>query len=131
MNDNEKKVQNQNEEHNPGGSCCGPAPWAGWRPGIGNIDSGHLGSGDMPPMMARCFSGCRYFLLFAAILGIIFVVLGYYLVPEVIGTCWLIPMAMMAVMVAAMVLFAVVAMRRMAMGNGFSGCCGTSPRRHA
>jgi hypothetical protein len=127
MNDNEKEVQNQGQEHNPGGPCCGPAPWAGWCPGIDNSDSGHLGSGDMPHMMARCFSGCRYFLLFAAILGIIFVVLGYYLAPGVVGICWMIPVAMMAVMA----LFGILAMRHMTMSNGFSGCCGTSPRRHA
>ncbi len=131
MNDNEKQAQPQGEEHNAGGPCWGPAQWAAWRPAIGNTASDRFSGAEMPHAMTRCFSGCRYFLLFAAIVGIIFVVLGYYLVPEVIGTCWMIPAAMMAVMMVAMALFGVLAMRRMAMSNGFSGCCGASHRRHA
>ncbi len=131
MNDNDKKVQNQGDQHSQGGPCWGPAPWAACRPDISSTDSGRYSGAEMPHAMAGCFSGCRYFLLFAAIVGIIFLILGYYLVPEVIGTWWMIPAAMMAVMMAAMALFAVLAMRRTAMSNGFSRCCGASPRRHA
>ena len=131
MNDNEKKVQNQGEERNPGGAGCGPARWAACCPDSGSTDSGHLGNAEMPHVMTRCFSSCRYLLLLAALVGIIFLILSYYLVPEVIGACWMIPAVMMAVMMMAMAVFAVLAMRRMAMSNGFSACCGSSPRRHS
>jgi len=127
MNDNEKKVQNQGEEHNKAGPSWGPTPWAECRHEIGNTDSGRFSGADMPQAMARCLGSCRYLLLFAVIVGIIFLVSGYYVVPQVIGTCWMIPMAMMAVMA----LFGILALRGMAMGHGFSGCCGAWPGRHA
>lgn len=127
MNDSEKKVQNQGEEYNQGGPCWGPAQRAGCCPDIGNADSGRFSGAEMPHAMARCFSSCRYFLLFPAILGIIFLILGYYLSPEVIRAWWMIG----AGMVAGMALLGVLAMWRMATSHGFSGCCGASPRRNA
>ncbi len=107
MNDNAKKAQNQGQEHTLGGPCCGPVQW------------------DMPRAMTQCFTGCRYFLLFAAIVGIVVVILGYYLAPGVLRACWVIAAAMMG----AMVLFGVLAMQRMAAGNGSTRCCGPRPGR--
>ncbi len=127
MNENEKKVQNQGEEHNKAGPTWGPAQWTECRPGIGHTASGHFSSAEMPHAMGGCFGGCRYFLLLAVIVGIIFLTLGHYWVWPTIGICWMMP----AVMMAAMALFGVLAMRRMGMGHGFSGCCGASHRRHA
>ncbi len=127
MNENEKKVQNQGEEHNQAGPTWGPAQWAECRHDVGNTDSGHGSDAQMPHMMAGCFGGCRYLLLLAVIVGIIFLTLGHYWVWPTIGICWMMP----AMMMAAMALFGAFALRRMAMGHGFSGCCGASHRRHA
>ncbi len=126
MSDGEEKVRNQGQESNKGGPCCGPEQRAECCPDIGNADSSRFNGAEMPHAMAKCGNYCRYFLLFPAILGIIFLVLGYYLSPEVIRALWMIG----AGMVAGMALLGVLAARRMATGNGFSGCCGAWPGRN-
>ncbi len=125
MNDNEKKVQNQGQEPNPAGPCCGPAQWTTCGPDTGTTASDRFSGADMSRVMTRCFSGCRYFLLIAAIVGIVLVILGYYLAPEVLRAFWMIAAAMMA----AMALFGVYVMRRMAAGHNCAGCCGPRPGR--
>jgi uncharacterized metal-binding protein len=52
MNDNEKKVQNQGEEHDRAGACCRPAPWAACRPDTGSTDSGCFSAAEMSHAMA-------------------------------------------------------------------------------
>ena len=126
MNDDEKRRRNQGAAPNRGGPCWGPGAWAECCPGMGNANSSSCNGMEMPRAMARCFRSCRYFLLFPVILGIIFLVYGYYLSPEASRALWM----MGAGMVAAMALFGVLVARRMTAESGFSGCRGTRPRRN-
>ncbi|MFC1764892.1 hypothetical protein ACFL6U_22830 [Planctomycetota bacterium] len=124
MNNSEKKSQNQDQEHNQEKSCWGPEQWANCCQGFDDTDSGIHSDTDMQHSMAKCFSCCRYFLLAPIILGITFLLFGYYLNPEVIRALWMIG----AGMAVGMGLFGALAMRRFTAGNSFSGCCGTWSR---
>ena len=51
-------------------------------------------AGEIPSdpcsMMSKCMKGCRWFPLFPIILGIVLLLLGYYLDAEVIRIIWMI-----------------------------------------
>ncbi len=99
---------NTNEHARPG---WGSEPWA---------ECCCFGSKEWPDAMARCFSFCRYFLLFPVLLGILFLTLGYILGPEVIRPIWMVG----AGILAGIGLLAFLAMSRFAAGSNFFGCCG-------
>ncbi|MFC1765828.1 hypothetical protein ACFL6U_27595 [Planctomycetota bacterium] len=125
MNNSEKESQNQDQEKNQGKPWWESERWVNCCQGIGNVDSNCCSDTEMQQAMGNCFSCCRYLLLFPVILGIIFLLLGYYLNSEIIRVLWMIS----AGVVAGMGLFGALAMRRFAAGNSFSGCCGAWPRR--
>jgi hypothetical protein len=116
--------QNQGKEHKNESPCWGPEQWAQCCSGISSAEDACSGSKAWPDM-TKCFGFCHYFLLLPVVLGISFLVLGYYLGPEVIRLFWMIG----AGMVVGMGLLAALAMRRFTTGSGFSGCCGTWAER--
>lgn len=120
------KKKNDSEEHRRERPYWGPEQWAYCCRGAGDPESRPFVGEEMHNPMARCFSCCRHFLLFPVIMGITFLVLGYYLSPEIIRTMWMIG----AGMAAGMALLAAFALGRMAKGNDFFGCCGPWPRRN-
>lgn len=109
----EDQPQNRETTH------CEPGPWANCCSGMGNTDSNGRSDTDMQQAMGRCFSCCRYFLLFPVILGIGFLLLGWYLSPEAVRALWMVG----AGLIACMGLFCAVAMRRFLARGAFSGCC--------
>ncbi|MFC1765497.1 hypothetical protein ACFL6U_25925 [Planctomycetota bacterium] len=126
MNDSEKKSsQNQDHEPNQGRPGRGPEQWANCCHGIGKTDSGIHSDIDMQHAMAKCFSCCRYFLLVPIVLGISFLLFGYYLSPDVIRSLWMIG----AGVAVGMGLIGALVMRRFATGSSFFGCCGAWPKR--
>lgn len=79
---NEKKAENKN----PDISCCGMQ-------GFGEM-AGHCyasaGEGvDCRSMMGECMRGCRWFPLIPVILGILLLLLGYYLDAEITRILWM------------------------------------------
>ena len=119
------RKSNERQEHDSRRFRWGPERWARCCPGMGVAESAPSVGEEGQSPMARCFSCCRYFVLFLAIMGIIFLAVGYYVNPEVIRTIWMIGAGVAVVMA----LFAAVLMRRMARGSGFAGCCGPWSRR--
>ncbi len=132
MNDSKTEIRNHDHAYGPAGPCCGQQPWAAYRRGMGNADSGRFGGMEMPHMMAGCLHHCWYFLLLAVILGGILLALGCYLGPVPIRACWMVgaPMMVMMAMMAVMGLLAVLVMWRMAAGHGWAGCRGPRPGRN-
>ena len=125
MNNSENKSENTDREQNQTKSCWGPEHWANCCQCFGRKDPDFDSDTDMQHTMAKCFSCCRYFLLIPIILGITFLLFGYYLNPEVIRALWMIG----AGMAVAMGMLGALAMRRFASGSSFPGCCGTWSRR--
>jgi len=60
-------------------------------------------------MMNKCMSACRWFPLVPVVLGIAFLMLGYFLDPEITRILWM----MAAVFVVLMGIFVLVMMSRM------------------
>ncbi|MFC1765272.1 hypothetical protein ACFL6U_24770 [Planctomycetota bacterium] len=117
--------KSQDQEYSQARPCWGPEQWANCCQGFGSTDSDIHSDTDMQQAMAKCFSCCRYFILVPIILGITFLLFGYYLSPDVIRALWMIG----AGMAVGMGLFGALAMRRFATGSSFSGCCGTWSKR--
>jgi hypothetical protein len=125
MNDTGRNRQDNDEGHNDGGPCCGPELWAECCSDVGNEEPGRFGGADMSSAMAMCFNRCRVFLLFPVILGTAFLLLGYFLSPEVIRVLWMIAAGLMA----SMALFGAIAMRRIPARSDFPGRCWPCPKQ--
>jgi len=85
---NEEKINNENKSAE---KCCDTSGWNG--PGMFEAMSGCCGgmkrSGDSRSMMAGCMKMCRWFPLLPVILGILFLLLGYYLDAEITRILWM------------------------------------------
>lgn len=119
MNNSEQETQEKHEYHDDSWHCCGPKQWKKCCPDIGRSGPGCFSGAGMPNAMTRCFSRCWYFFLFPVVLGTIFLLLGYFLGPEVTRALWMIG----AGLIVVMGLFGLLAMRRIAARIGSSGCC--------
>ena len=68
-------------------SCCIPRG-----------DSGRGEQMDTGNLMASCAAACRWFPLVPVVLGAVFLLLGYYLAPEVIRALWIVAAAVAVAM---------------------------------
>jgi len=86
--ENEEKVNNDNKSEK---KCCDTSGWNG--PGMVEAMAGCCGSmskrGDSGSTMARCMKMCRWFPLLPVIIGIVFLLLGYYLDAEITRVLWM------------------------------------------
>ena len=87
--ENEEK---RNSEYKSAEKCCDTSFWSG--PGMFEAMAGCCGgiskSGDSRSMMAGCMRMCRWFPLMPVILGILFLLLGYYLDAEITRILWMV-----------------------------------------
>ena len=83
-----------------------------------NTNSGCCDNKDGENSMARCMAKCRHVPWFPVVLGTIFLLLGYFLNPEVLRVLWITG----AVLVAATGVIGLIAIHRMA-ASGNSACC--------
>jgi hypothetical protein len=86
--ENEEKRNNENEF----GDRCRDTSCFGGRgipEAMAKCCGGMSGSGDSRSMMAGCMKMCRWFPLIPVILGILFLLLGYYLDAEITRILWM------------------------------------------
>jgi len=85
---NEEKINNENKfaERCRDTSCFGGR---GMSEMMAKCCEGMSGSGDSRSMMAGYMNMCRWFPLIAVILGISFLLLGYYLDAEITRILWI------------------------------------------
>ncbi|MHC4324896.1 MAG: hypothetical protein ACYSUX_11560 [Planctomycetota bacterium] len=95
--ENEEKRNNENKsaEKYWDTSCCGGQ---GMRKAMAECCGGISGSGDSGSMMAGCMKMCRWFPLIPLIIGVTFLLLGYYLNAEVTRILWMIAAGLMILM---------------------------------
>lgn len=87
METNENRTNdNETENKNPDISCCGVQGFAGMA-GQCCVSAGE--GVDCRSMMAECMKGCRWFPLIPVVLGILLLLLGYYLDAEVTRILWM------------------------------------------
>jgi len=95
--ENEEKRNNENKFAE---KCCDTSRWAG--PGMPKAMAGCCGGmsgpGDSRSMMAGCMKMCRWFPLVPVILGVILLLLGYYLNAEVTRILWMIAAGLVILM---------------------------------
>ena len=108
MKTDEKRTEKKAEFGCCGISCCIPQG-----------DSGRGERMDMRDMMASCAAYCRWFPLVPVVLGAIFLLLGYYLAPQVIRILWIAA----AAVAVAMGLLGLVIAGRMARRFSKTRCC--------
>jgi len=86
---NEEKINNENKSAE---KCCDKSFWGG--PGMfeamAGCCGGMSGSGDSRSIMAGCMKMCRWFPLIPVILGILLLLLGYYLDAEITRILWMV-----------------------------------------
>ena len=85
---NEEKRNNENKfaEKCFDTSCCGGQ---GTSEAMAECCEGMSGQGDCRSMMAECMRRCRWFLLIPVIIGILLLLLGYFLDVEVTRILWM------------------------------------------
>ncbi len=87
--ENEEKRNNENKfaENCCDTSCCGGQSTS---EAMAECCEGMSGPGDCRSMMAECMKKCRWFPLIPMIIGVTFLLLGYYLNAEVTRILWII-----------------------------------------
>ena len=87
--DNEKKQSNEQNRGESwwGTACCGPQDESG---GSWNCCGGGGGARDCRSMMDRCMKGCRWLPLVPVAMGVLFLLVGYYVDAEVGRVLWMI-----------------------------------------
>jgi hypothetical protein len=87
--ENEEKRNSKNEFAN---NCCDTSCFSGRRMSemMAKCCGGMSGSGSSRSMMSGCMKMCRWFPLLPVILGILFLLLGYYLDAEVTRILWMV-----------------------------------------
>ncbi|MFC1794673.1 hypothetical protein ACFL3Q_13915 [Planctomycetota bacterium] len=102
---------NRNNENKFAEQCCDTSCWGGQ--GMPEMMTkcceGMSGPGDSRSMMAGCMKMCRWFPLIPVILGIAFLLLGYYLDASITRVLWM----LFAGFVALMGIFGLIMMGRM------------------
>jgi hypothetical protein len=87
--DNEERPTNADESVE---DCCDVASggqsrrWEAWP----SCCEGLSGAPECNTMMERCMEGCRWFPLVPVVIGVLLVLLGYYLDPAVTRVLWMI-----------------------------------------
>ena len=114
---NDKK--RQNDEGHEDEPCCGPEERKKCCPDNDKSQSGCCDGGETPKDMGKCFSKCRYFPLFPVVVGTIFLLLGYFLNPEVTRMLWMIGGGL----IVGLGLIGLIVIRRIAGRMGSTGCC--------
>lgn len=86
--ENEKQRNNENEFT---GSCCDTSRFGsrGMPEMMAKCCGGMSGSGSSGSMMSGCMKMCRWFPMLPVILGILFLLLGYYLDAETTRVLWM------------------------------------------
>ena len=119
MTAHERETHVHRGEQGEGGPCCGPRRSGTCCPGIGDGGQACPTETRVPGAATMCGGKCRYFPLFPVVLGSIFLLLGYFLSPEITRVFWMAGAGMMVVMG----LFCLLFMRRMAAGRSSTRCC--------
>jgi hypothetical protein len=82
-----KDNNNESEKQSPDFSCCGVQGFAE----MAGQCCASAGEGvDCRSVMGECMKGCRWFPLIPVILGILFLLLGYYLDAEITRILWMV-----------------------------------------
>ena len=71
----------------PNMSCCGPQ---GSHKTMSDCCKSIVEDANCSSIMNKCMRGCRWFLFMPVLLGIAFLVLGYFLNPEITRILWMI-----------------------------------------
>jgi hypothetical protein len=94
---NEEKRNNENKSAE---KCCDTSIWGkqGMFEAMAGCCGGMSGSRGSRSMMAGCMNMCGWFPLVPVILGIAFLLLGYYLDASIIRVLWMISAGFVAVL---------------------------------